>query len=118
LWLLRRVATYAKWLVMLAIFSFRFLEWWFSADNKGLPARRLPVPPPPSPPLRAAAAPPRPASHRLCALCGAERVNPTACPSGFVFCFACVHPYVAEHARCPVTLQPCDVGQLRRIFES
>jgi hypothetical protein len=42
-------AEYAKWIIVLAVFAFKFLEWWNSTESLLRPARTLPVPPPPEP---------------------------------------------------------------------
>ncbi|SAM01400.1 hypothetical protein [Absidia glauca] len=45
-----------------------------------------------------------PSSPNTCPLCMASPVNnPTALPSGFVFCYTCAYRYVEEHGRCPVS---------------
>ncbi len=41
------LASYAKWGLLVGIFLFKFLEWWYSSENRLQPSRVLPVPPPP-----------------------------------------------------------------------
>lgn len=109
-----------KILLPTAIFFIRFLEWWYSP---GSPARSLAVsplgPPVPAPRLL----PPHPRGLRVdetgygeCGLCHGPLANATAFPSGYVFCYRCAYGYVEEHGRCPVTLLPARVWQLRKIL--
>ncbi|KAF3039488.1 hypothetical protein E8E12_001917 [Didymella heteroderae] len=43
---------------------------------------------------------PLPADSALCPICSAPVVNPTASPTGFVYCYTCIHRWVAgEHER-------------------
>ncbi|KZT71595.1 hypothetical protein DAEQUDRAFT_665922 [Daedalea quercina L-15889] len=103
-----------------AIFFVKFLEWWYSPSS---PARALagaplgPAVPPPS------LARPHPqgipvdgVAYGGCALCGEGLANATALPSGYVFCYRCAYEYVQRHGRCPVTLLPARVWQLRKIL--
>ncbi|KAI0092625.1 Pex12 amino terminal region-domain-containing protein [Irpex rosettiformis] len=103
-----------------AIFFIRFLEWWYSPSS---PARALAVSPqgPAVPPPRML--PPHPRGLQIdgskygeCGLCHNAIANATAFPSGYVFCYRCAHDYVVEHGRCPVTLLPARVWQLRKIL--
>lgn len=103
-----------------AIFFIRFLEWWYSPSS---PARALSVSPlgPAIPPPRLL--PPHPRGLRIegvkygeCGLCHQPLTNATAFPSGYVFCYKCAYEYVQEHGRCPVTLLPARVWQLRKIL--
>lgn len=103
-----------------AIFFIRFLEWWYSPSS---PARALAVSPlgPAVPPPRLL--PPHPRGLRIdgsrygeCGLCHGAIANATAFPSGYVFCYKCAYEYVHEHGRCPVTLLPARVWQLRKIL--
>lgn len=103
-----------------AIFFIRFLEWWYSPSS---PARSLSVSPqgPAVPPPRLLPAHPRglhidPGKYGECGLCHGMIVNATAFPTGYVFCYRCAHDYVHEHGRCPVTLLPARVWQLRKIL--
>ncbi|KAF9816325.1 hypothetical protein IEO21_04190 [Rhodonia placenta] len=103
-----------------AIFFVKFLEWWYSPSS---PARALSSSPQgpavPAPIL----AKPHPQGIRLdhtaygvCPLCGDGFANATAVPSGYVFCYRCAYEYVDKHGRCPVTLVPARVWQLRKIL--
>ncbi|KAL9957572.1 hypothetical protein ACROYT_G034491 [Oculina patagonica] len=72
------------------VFFLKFIDWWYSSDNKGAvqSVMQLPVPPPPPQPKPAqhgAQLPPHPAQ---CPLCKKVRTNPTAlASSGYVFCY-------------------------------
>ena len=109
-----------KVLLPTAIFFIKFLEWWYSPSS---PARALsssplgPAVPPPS--LQR----PHPQGVRVddvgygeCALCRGALANATAFPSGYVFCYRCAHDWVEKHSRCPVTLMPTRMWQLRKIL--
>jgi len=103
-----------------AIFFIKFLEWWYSP---GSPARSLstypqgPAVPPPS------MLPPHPQGIRfnkeaygICPICSKSINNATALPSGYVFCYRCAYDQVEKHERCPVTLLPARVWQLRKVL--
>jgi len=123
---------YAKYGVLLAVFAFKFAEWWYSPANSyyspnaaggagGINGgRKLPVPPPPKRPLPAAGAAgatPLPDEPSLCPLCLQERENPAATPDGYVFCYTCIHQHVQSKHTCPITLRPCELPQLRKIYD-
>jgi peroxin-12 len=103
-----------------AIFFIKFLEWWYSP---GSPARSLTASPlgPAVPPPRMI--PPHPkgipvdgTKYGQCALCHGPINNATALPSGYVFCYRCAYDDVEKHGRCPVTLLPAKVWQLRKVM--
>lgn len=109
-----------KVLLPTAIFFIKFLEWWYSPSS---PARSLSTSPlgPAVPPPRLLA--PHPQGVRVddleygvCPLCRDTLGNATGLPSGYVFCYGCAHEYVGEHGRCPVTLVPARLWQLRKIL--
>ncbi len=109
-----------KVLLPTAIFFIKFLEWWYSPSS---PARSLSTSPlgPIVPPPRLH--PPHPQGIRMddveygtCALCRNTISNATAFPSGYVFCYRCAHDWVEKHGRCPVTLMPARMWQLRKIL--
>jgi len=52
-----------------------------------------------------------------CPLCRNIRVNPTASSSGYVFCLACLLPYVKKHGKCPVTGMKCPEDRIIRLHE-
>lgn len=51
-----------------------------------------------------------------CPLCEKKRVNSTALPSGYVFCYTCLFKYVEIHAKCPITRIEVGLQDFRRIF--
>ncbi|KAG6866500.1 hypothetical protein C0991_003044 [Blastosporella zonata] len=103
-----------------AIFFVKFLEWWYSP---GSPARSLSTSPlgPAVPPPQML--PPHPQgisfnrdSYGICPICQGAINNATALPSGYVFCYRCAYDQVDKHGRCPVTLLPARVWQLRKVL--
>lgn len=59
-----------------------------------------------------------------CPLCKLTQRNPTALPSGVVYCHKCIVDHMAAQARegvataCPVTGQACAVSDVMRLFEN
>ena len=103
-----------------AIFFVKFLEWWYSPSS---PARALTISPlgPSGPPPQML--PPHPQGVRVdhtkygvCPLCQSTLANPTALPSGYVFCYRCIYDHTQKQGKCPVTLQPVRVWQLRKVL--
>ena len=121
------ISRYAKYMILLAIFGFKFLEWWhspansyYNADSTSLSSRssRWPIPPPPKIPPRHVTGIPLLDDSTLCSLCQQDRINPAATPTGYVFCYACIHAHITTHKNCPVTLRPCRVEEIRKIYEN
>ncbi|CAG8536999.1 523_t:CDS:2 [Paraglomus brasilianum] len=108
-----------KIILPMSIFFYKFLEWWYSSDY----AKRIAgdstvnVPPPEriEPDPEGIGIPDTP---NTCPLCIDELKNPTALPSGYVFCYSCIYPYVEEHGKCPVTLIKVDIEELRRVYSA
>ena len=109
-----------RFLLPTAIFFVKFLEWWYSP---GSPARSLATSPlgPAIPPPRML--PPHPqgipfdkTAYGICPLCRKPISNATALPSGYVFCYRCAFDQVERHGKCPVTLLPARVWQLRKVL--
>lgn len=109
-----------RFLLPTAIFFIKFLEWWYSPSS---PARSLTTSPlgPAIPPPRML--PPHPqgisldkTAYGVCPLCHKPINNATALPSGYVFCYRCAHDQVERQNRCPVTLLPARVWQLRKVL--
>ena len=135
---LKRLATlaeaplrHARQLLLLSVFSFRLLEWWHSPQHAPPPPPRLIPPPPPSPPPRGAEQQlgrPHPATPATPlgffhppGVCGACRMiprEPTAAPSGYVYCGACARAALKRDGRCPVSGLPMRAEELVRIFET
>ena len=109
-----------KLLLPTAIFFIKFLEWWYSPSS---PARALSTSP-----LRPAIPPPRLLSphpkgisldrtnYGQCPICRGSITNATALPSGYVFCYRCAYGQVEKHGKCPVTLLPAQLWQLRKVL--
>ncbi|EJD01250.1 cyclin-dependent protein kinase inhibitor [Fomitiporia mediterranea MF3/22] len=116
----RLVLESLKVLLPTAIFFIKFLEWWYSPSS---PARTVAATPsgPQIPPPKLLKPHPQGlivdnTKYGECPLCSGPIANATALPSGYVFCYRCVHQYVEEHERCPVTLMPAAIWQLRKIL--
>lgn len=109
-----------KLLLPTAIFFIKFLEWWYSPSS---PARALSTSPlrPAIPPPRLL--PPHPkgipldrTNYGQCPICRGSIANATALPSGYVFCYRCAYGQVEKHGKCPVTLLPAQLWQLRKVL--
>lgn len=101
-----------------SVFLFKMMEWWYqSAEERVTAPTVYPAPPPPPAPKAAEKGIPLPKDKRVCPLCMKKRTNPAlVASSGFVFCYPCIFPYVSQYNRCPVTLIPAAVNQIRRLF--
>ncbi|EPQ59658.1 hypothetical protein GLOTRDRAFT_109799, partial [Gloeophyllum trabeum ATCC 11539] len=51
-----------------------------------------------------------------CPLCKGAIANATALPSGYVFCYRCAYEQVQKEGRCPVTLLPARLWELRKVL--
>ena len=107
------------------VYGIQFLQWWYTRESDLQPYERKPAPPPPTKEQIRwpdTARGPRawlPQDLRVCPLCQARpHRNPTAAPSGYVFCFSCIRNYVLDHGHCPVSGKEAHVDLLRRIFDS
>ncbi|KAB2058869.1 hypothetical protein ES319_A11G263700v1 [Gossypium barbadense] len=112
------VLDYAQTGLIAAVFIFKMMEWWYQSAEERMSAPTVyPPPPPPPPPKVAKDGIPLPPDRTICPLCSLKRANPSVVTvSGFVFCYACIHKYVSQYQRCPVTLMPADIDQIRRLF--
>ncbi|KAJ6792594.1 peroxisome biogenesis protein 12 [Iris pallida] len=109
---------YAQTGLIAAVFFFKMMEWWYQSAEERMSAPTVyPPPPPPPPPKVAQDGIPLLPDRTLCPLCSQKRANPSVVAvSGFVFCYACIFKYVSQYKRCPVTLTPASVEQIRRLF--
>ncbi|KAH9658883.1 peroxisome biogenesis protein 12 [Citrus sinensis] len=109
---------YAQTGLIAAVFFFKMMEWWYQSAEERMSAPTVyPPPPPPPPPKVAREGIPLPPDRTICPLCSQKRANPSVVTvSGFVFCYACIFKYVSQYKRCPVTLMPATVEQIRRLF--
>lgn len=109
-----------KVLLPLSIFFVKFLEWWYSPSSPARSFANIQAAPRVPPPRLL---PPHPhgkqvdgLKYGMCPICEGPIVNPTALPSGYVFCYTCAHGYVEEHKKCPVTLLPARTWQMRKVL--
>ncbi|ORX47406.1 hypothetical protein DM01DRAFT_1339037 [Hesseltinella vesiculosa] len=122
---LSKVIDFLKVLLPMSIFFFKFLEWWYSSEfarsggtgNYGEEEdeKLIPPPEPTKPDPRGTKVPSKP---NTCPLCSTSPINnPTALPSGYVFCYTCAYRYVEEHNRCPVSWIKVDLdGGLTKVY--
>ncbi|XP_013584590.1 PREDICTED: peroxisome biogenesis protein 12 [Brassica oleracea var. oleracea] len=112
------VLDYAQTGLIAAVFIFKMMEWWYQSAEERMTAPTVyPPPPPPPSPKVAKEGIPLPPDRTLCALCLQKLANPSVVTvSGFVFSYSCVFKYVSQYKRCPVTLIPASVDQIRRLF--
>lgn len=107
-----------KYFLLASVFSFRFMDWWYSSDTSAAVRPKVLVVPPPSIP-----APVHqngivlPEDRSLCGLCNTKRKNSAATPSGYVFCFQCIFDHVEVNEHCPVTHWPLTHAGIRKIWE-
>ena len=112
------ILDYSHFILPLALFFFKFLEWWY-AENRS-PQQSLPTPPPPEAPVlpgQTEGGVSLPTDKTKCPICREERTNPAIVGSGYVFCYPCIFNYVQKHSRCPVSFLPSDVSQIRRLYD-
>ncbi|KAJ6854733.1 LOW QUALITY PROTEIN: peroxisome biogenesis protein 12-like [Populus alba x Populus x berolinensis] len=109
---------YAQTGLIAAVFIFKMMEWWYQSAEERMSAPTVyPPPPPPPAPKVAKEGIPLPPDRTFCPLCSQKRANPSVVTiSGFVFCYACIFKYLSQYNRCPVTLMPANVDQIRRLF--
>ncbi|GAQ88910.1 peroxin 12 [Klebsormidium nitens] len=106
--------------LIVSVFLFKMLEWWYTSAEQRVNTPTI-LPPPPAPPAPKAAEGgiSLPRDKHLCPLCQRPRTNPAmAAFSGFVFCYPCIFQYVNQYERCPVTLMPMEVDNIRRLYLS
>ncbi|KAJ2158789.1 ubiquitin-protein ligase peroxin 12 [Coemansia sp. RSA 552] len=106
---------FLKVLLPLSIFFYRFLEWWHRSDfHKRV--QQTPIPPPPLPLKPHADGVAVPEDQSLCPLCTQPRTNPAMAPTGYVFCYPCIHRHVCEAGTCPVTLAKVRPDEIRKLY--
>ncbi|KAJ2808082.1 ubiquitin-protein ligase peroxin 12 [Coemansia helicoidea] len=104
-----------KALLPLSIFFYRFLEWWYRSDFHRK-IQQAPVPPPPMPPRPHPDGLAVPEDQSLCPICEKPRTNPAMAPSGYVFCYPCIHRHVAGAGTCPVMLARTRPADIRKLY--
>ncbi|KAI8903989.1 hypothetical protein EDD86DRAFT_90163 [Gorgonomyces haynaldii] len=92
-----------KHIVPLSLLAYRFLEW-FDANQKS----KEPIPPPPAKIGNY--------SSKRCFLCQKQRTNPATIPSGYLFCYQCIHQHLSEHFKCPITLESFTTDDIRKVY--
>ena len=107
---------HAQQLLLISVFGFRLLEHWHAPQDASALPRYIVPPPPPLPPLPPGTTTWGPSG--VCPACRMAPQDPTASPSGFVFCAKCIYPAVAQTGQCPATRQPVHVAELRRLYET
>lgn len=128
-----RLLLFVRVTMMLLHYSTLFVQWTTREQNRygGTPAggamkaidrelQNMPIPLPPvfgvDTNLPPDATPPTPGE---CPVCHKEIVNTTVLTaSGILGCYVCLHDYVQEHRKCPVTRQSAALQQLRRVVKS
>ncbi|KAJ2853769.1 ubiquitin-protein ligase peroxin 12 [Coemansia erecta] len=106
---------FLKVLLPLSIFFYRFLEWWYRSDfHKRI--QKDPAPPPPMPLKPHPDGIAVPEDQSICPLCKKQRTNPAMAPSGYVFCYPCIHKHVSESGACPVTLGKAGFSGIRKLY--
>ncbi|KAG2234037.1 hypothetical protein INT48_007127 [Thamnidium elegans] len=103
-----KLIEFLKVLLPMSIFFFKFLEWWYSSEfsrgGSNHDGDNENVVPPPDKIKPDARGTKLPSTANTCPLCLASPINnPTALPSGYVYCYTCAYHYVEEYKRCPVT---------------
>ncbi|KAL1915311.1 uncharacterized protein VTP21DRAFT_6769 [Calcarisporiella thermophila] len=123
MWTLSQTLDLLKVVLPMSIFFFKFLEWWYGSEFartglRGMGANGSATIPPPEPIKPDPEGTSLPSTPNTCPLCLKRPiVNPTALPSGYVFCFNCAFRHVEKHFTCPVTLMRIDgVDQLRKVM--
>ena len=114
--LLQLPLRHAQHLLLFSVFGFRLLEHWHAPQDASALPRYIVPPPPPLPPLPPGTTTWGPSG--VCPACRMAPQDPTASPSGFVFCAKCIYPAVAQTGQCPASRQPVHVAELRRLYET
>ncbi|KAI9078421.1 hypothetical protein K1719_039640 [Acacia pycnantha] len=112
------ILDYAQTGLIASVFFFKMMEWWYQSAEERMSAPTVyPPPPPPPPPKVAKDGIPLPPDRTICPLCSQKRANPSVITvSGFVFCYTCIYKYITQYKRCPITLIPATVPQIRKLF--
>ncbi|KAJ3323345.1 ubiquitin-protein ligase peroxin 12 [Boothiomyces sp. JEL0866] len=101
-----KLFNYFSFVLPSGIFMFRFLEWWQTSNPK---KQVLPIPPPP-----------RITNEEMelgkCRICKRSFVNP-AMLNSIVYCYTCIHAYVEEHSKCPLTKGKAVSTDIRKIYD-
>ena len=107
----------SKLMTLSVLFGFRWVEWFFMEEDRLIQKRSLNVPEAPKI-LKHSRISHEYLVNGKCMLCNKQRTNSAVIPTGYVFCYNCIFPFVQENHCCPVTRMPCTAIQIRKIFES
>eukprot|EP01125_Pyxidicula_operculata_P009241 TRINITY_DN3054_c1_g1_i5.p2 TRINITY_DN3054_c1_g1~~TRINITY_DN3054_c1_g1_i5.p2 ORF type:complete len:366 (+),score=63.15 TRINITY_DN3054_c1_g1_i5:39-1136(+) len=113
----RKILDYTQYLLPITIFFFKFLEWWYNEPRFQQSTNDMTPPPPHPPKMSTTSSIKLPEDKSKCGLCKETRTNPSISISGFVFCYPCLHEYVNNHRECPITKQPMETEQIRKIYD-
>ena len=106
-----------RYVIPLGLFVLRCRQWWQQVGSSRYRALMMDksIPPPLLPP-----------SHQkglsvpgkgLCPLCRQRRQQAVALPSGYLFCHDCIRTHLRDHPRCPVTLLPYTLSDIRPVYD-
>lgn len=101
-------------ILSMVLFFCQFFDWWVNTDfYKRLGKPIVPLPPSPMSP--------HPEGVGLveagkCPICRKQRTNSAALWTGYVFCYPCIRAYIEDYHKCPVTKEPCNLSDIRRIY--
>eukprot|EP00042_Codosiga_hollandica_P029054 m.157540 g.157540 ORF g.157540 m.157540 type:complete len:353 (+) comp52960_c0_seq4:21-1079(+) len=110
------VRTLSGYAFPMVLFVLSFLEWWSANSDKFRP--NVYVPPPPTYAPRASGGVAIPQQNGICPLCSRPCVAPAVISSsGYSYCYACAHAHIKAHGCCPITLTPCSLSQLVRLYQ-
>ena len=120
-WIFQRLITGLQTSLMFSAVMFKFLEWYYAPSNASRRERMLRsqgqfVPPPPTMPVSGLTPLRQDIRMGACSLCRRPRRNPAATPSGIVYCYACIVPYVRQNGRDPISGIPCSESEIRRLI--
>ncbi|TIC58521.1 hypothetical protein E3Q05_00776 [Wallemia mellicola] len=125
--LLRKIPSYLlsslKTALPVTLFILKFLQWWYSSQSPRLQHEEAKKAndsrtPPPAKLTKHPESAVKDAHIRygIDPLTGEPLENATLTPTGYVYSFKSLFDYVEKHNRCPVTLKPVKVTQLRKVL--
>lgn len=113
-WAMERVGSSLMNSLEVIAFFLQFLDWFYSSGSTPRTIMSRPIPPAPQ------VSDVQKVGHLKtdeCPICCKRRKQDTVLSvSGYVFCYACILPYVKREGKCPVTCYPASTSQLIRIY--
>lgn len=102
-------------LLTVGSYMIQFLDFWNTRTNSApLFGSNLPIPEAPKD-INYAHSDER--SANICLICLNVRQNECVLSNtGYVFCYKCIHRYVATNGRCPITKHPANVNNIIQLF--